>query len=221
MSDVFHWTPSQHKWVLDSIDILWALSRGAKPTGNKKTIHDYIGRKAKIMGLLPFGLFPGVRLEEKWSHPGTSVYTKEVFNSKDFDFRKIVIEVISSGSADASLMALKKINTFQGLVSKAEDNSRHERMQLWQTYLTKSDDCLSDAFMSIWRMVEANATSPVEYVIRCFPTIFCIDFDRGLRKKNSSLTYVKYSRITSCCKLMSRYIRRVWFVVSTVPFPAH
>ena len=108
MSTVFHWTPGQHKWVLDSIDILWALSRGAKPTGNKKTIHDYIGRKAKIMGLLPFGLFPGVRLEEKWSHPGTSVYTKELFTSEDFDFRKIVIEVISSGSADASLMALKK-----------------------------------------------------------------------------------------------------------------
>ena len=149
MSTVFHWTPGQHKWVLDSIDILWTLSRGAKPTGNKKNIHDYIGRKAKIMGLLPFGLFPGVRLEEKWSHPGTSVYTKEVLNSKDFDFRKIVIEVISSGSADASLMALKKINTFQGLVSNAEDSSRHERMQLWQTYLTKSDDCLSDAFMSI------------------------------------------------------------------------
>ena len=108
MSTVFHWTPGQHKWVLDSIDILWALSRGAKPTGNKKTIHDYIGRKAKIMGLLPFGLFPGVRLEEKWSHPGTSVYTKELFTSEDFDFRKIVIEVISRGSADASLMALKK-----------------------------------------------------------------------------------------------------------------
>ena len=98
MSVMFHWTPSQHKWVLDSVDILWELSRGAGPTGNKRTIQDYICRKTKIMGLLPFRLFRGVRLEENWSHSGASIYTKELFTSQDFDFRKIVIEVTCRGS---------------------------------------------------------------------------------------------------------------------------
>ena len=148
MSVMFHWTPSQHKWVLDSVDILWELSTGARPKGNKSTIQDYISRKTKIIGLLPFRLFPGVRLEDNPTHSGGSVYTKELFTSEDFDFRKIIIEVTCKGTADASLMALKQINKFQGLVSNAEDNSRHERMQLWQTHVTKGDDCLSDAIIS-------------------------------------------------------------------------
>ena len=60
-------------------------------------------------------------------------FVKELFNSKDFDFRKIIIEVLYGGSADASLMALKTINKFQGLLSNAQDPSRRERVQLWAT----------------------------------------------------------------------------------------
>ena len=149
ISDIFHWTPSQHKWMLDSVDILWQLSRGAGPRGTKRTIKDYIGPKTKIMGLLPFDLFRGVRLEEDPSHSGGSIYTRELFTAQEFDFRKMVIEVTCRGSADASLMAMKQINKFQKLVANTEDNTRHERIQLWQTYLTKNDECLSEAFISV------------------------------------------------------------------------
>ena len=71
--------------------------------------------------------FIGARLENNPGQSGASIYTKDLFTSHDFAFRKIVIEVLHGRAADASLMALKnmalyeyrKSETGQGWTAKA------------------------------------------------------------------------------------------------------
>ena len=78
LSEVFEWTPTQLKWFLDSVNILWELFYSTKPTGEKNVYYNYICRKAKIIGIVPFRLFQGVHLEDNLAESGAAIYTKDV-----------------------------------------------------------------------------------------------------------------------------------------------
>ena len=78
LSEVFEWTPTQLKWFLDSVNILWELFYSTKPTGDKNVYYNYICRKAKIIGIVPFRLLQGVRLEDNLAKSGATIYTKDV-----------------------------------------------------------------------------------------------------------------------------------------------
>jgi hypothetical protein len=61
-----------------------------------------------------------------------------------------VIAVLYGGSAGTSLMALKNIYRFQGVLSNVQDPSRRDRAQLW-FHLRVIDFAIPYSFVGFWQ----------------------------------------------------------------------
>ena len=74
------WTCCQRDWFLDSVDILWELCYGEKPTGDKMSVSDYISRKTKIIAMLPVEhILPGLYLAKNLTKRGARIFQINFF----------------------------------------------------------------------------------------------------------------------------------------------
>ena len=147
LSQIFNWTAEQLAWFLGSMNILWTLSYGgvaAKKNG--KVYYECVTGKTKILGMLPFRLFPGLRRQGNNNNTsGAPIFTKALITHDEaltrsyesnvpadwnWSKKQLVVEVFFGGSANAALPALH--DTFKNM-APADPNRLRERVEQWGT----------------------------------------------------------------------------------------
>ena len=147
MAAAFRWDENILKWFLESENILWMFSKGGKPTGEGKYFHQNITRKTKIIGMLPFILFPdfvyyGAHGQRNLDFYGKQLWTPEEARStsysehapNDFDWsrKKILLEVLFRGSAHDSLLFFNANNSFMSMFADVNSVAlRQSRIEQW------------------------------------------------------------------------------------------
>ena len=123
MAEAFSWDTTDFNWFLNSENILWTFSKSSKPTGAGRYYHEHITGKTKVVGMLPFKLFPDFQRMEAHHQSKALLFGKTLFTPaearstsysgnapKGFDWSKkvILLEIVSQGTAHAALLAFNK-----------------------------------------------------------------------------------------------------------------
>ena len=83
MAEAFHWDTTQLTWFLKSENILWMFSKGEKPTGDGIYFHENITKKTKIIGMLPFALFPDFVYDGAHGQCNMDLYGKPLWTPEE------------------------------------------------------------------------------------------------------------------------------------------
>ena len=83
MAEAFRWDTTQLTWFLKSENILWMFSKGGKPTGDGIYFHENITKKTKIIGMLPFRLFPDFVYDGTHGQCNMDLYGKPLWTPEE------------------------------------------------------------------------------------------------------------------------------------------
>ena len=83
MAEAFRWDVKTFQWFLKSENILWMFSKGGKATGDGIYYHKNITGKKKVIGMLPFKLFPDFLYRQTHDQSRAHLYGKALFTPEE------------------------------------------------------------------------------------------------------------------------------------------